>query len=177
MSNINELKAKLKAAAECASGGEWVKESGDGWEAVCSADDQANGGFIIAALQGTDARANREFIQAANPAAVLELIAALEAAQNRNAELEARTFSVKRGEVLVTVTGFTGSGKSAIAGEIEIALLALGVPVEWTNSAAEKRTTGADWLTAIETYKPRVKIIEVNVPRKAGINLETGCEA
>ncbi|EOI3465026.1 ead/Ea22-like family protein [Cronobacter dublinensis] len=89
MSDINELTAKLKAAAECASGGEWVKESGDGWEAVCSADDQANGGFIIAALQGPDARANREFIQAANPAAVLELIAALEAAEKRTVRLPA----------------------------------------------------------------------------------------
>ncbi|MDV1944436.1 ead/Ea22-like family protein [Enterobacter kobei] len=32
---------------------------------------------------------------------------------------------------------------------------------------AEKRMTGADWLTAIEMYKPTVRIIEVNVPRAA----------
>lgn len=35
----------------------------------------------------------------------------------------------KRGEVVVTVSGLTGSGKSAIAGEIEIAMRAIGVPV------------------------------------------------
>lgn len=42
---------------------------------------------------------------------------------------------------------------------------AIGVPVKWTNGDAEKRMTGADWLTAIEMYKPTVRIVEVNVPR------------
>ncbi|MFW3082462.1 hypothetical protein ACN6UI_05715, partial [Klebsiella aerogenes] len=42
----------------------------------------------------------------------------------RIAELESRTVTVKQGEVLVTVAGFTGCGKSAIAGEIEIAMKA-----------------------------------------------------
>lgn len=37
------------------------------------------------------------------------------------------------------------------------------------NGDAEKRMTGADWLTAIEMYKPTVRIVEVNVPRAAGI--------
>ncbi|EEJ8539236.1 ead/Ea22-like family protein [Salmonella enterica subsp. enterica] len=76
----------------------------------------------------------------------------------------------KRGEVVVTVSGLTGSGKSAIAGEIEIAMRAIGVPVHWMNGGAEKRMTGADWLTAIEMYKPTVRIVEVNVPRAAGID-------
>ncbi|HFZ7522221.1 TPA: ead/Ea22-like family protein [Salmonella enterica subsp. enterica serovar Orion] len=75
----------------------------------------------------------------------------------------------KRGEVVVTVSGLTGSGKSAIAGEIEIAMRAIGVPVHWMNGGAEKRMTEADWLTAIEMYKPTVRIVEVNVPRAAGI--------
>ncbi|WP_105607829.1 P-loop NTPase family protein [Cronobacter sakazakii] len=88
---------------------------------------------------------------------------------------DAREIKPTKGEVLVTVSGYTGCGKSAIAGEIEIALRAIGVPVEWAGGDAEKRMTGADWLTAIEMYKPSVKIIEVNVPRAAaGINLETG---
>ncbi|ELY2731103.1 ead/Ea22-like family protein [Cronobacter sakazakii] len=91
---------------------------------------------------------------------------------------DAREIKPTKGEVLVTVSGYTGCGKSAIAGEIEIALRAIGVPVEWAGGDAEKRMTGADWLTAIEMYKPSVKIIEVNVPRAAaGINLETGGEA
>ncbi|EBP8237598.1 hypothetical protein APG88_20455 [Salmonella enterica] len=87
----------------------------------------------------------------------------------RIAEVEAREIKPAKGEVLVVVSGFTGCGKSAIAGEIEIAMKAIGVPVQWTNGDAEKRMTGADWLTAIEMYKPTVRIVEVNVPRVAGI--------
>ncbi|EOO9545679.1 hypothetical protein FXK01_004192 [Escherichia coli] len=93
----------------------------------------------------------------------------LDAAKQRIAELEAREIKPAKGEVLVVVSGFTGCGKSAIAGEIEIAMKAIGVPVKWTNGDAEKRMTGADWLTAIEMYKPTVRIVEVNVPRVAGI--------
>ena len=89
------------------------------------------------------------------------------AAEKLIAELEGREVKPVKGEVLVTVSGFTGCGKSAIAGEIEIAMKAIGVPVTWSNGDAEKRMTGADWLTAIEMYKPTVRIIEVNVPRAA----------
>ncbi|MGL8292579.1 ead/Ea22-like family protein [Salmonella sp. NW61] len=92
----------------------------------------------------------------------------------RIAELEARGIKPAKGEVLVVVSGFTGCGKSAIAGEIEIAMKAIGVPVKWTNGDAEKRMTGADWLTAIEMYKPTVRIVEVNVPRAAGIRIKGG---
>ncbi|OEM72463.1 hypothetical protein BHF33_25810 [Escherichia coli] len=119
-----------------------------------------------------------------------ELVAALEAAKSklneqreyyegviadgskRIAELEAREIKPAKGEVLVVVSGFTGCGKSAIAGEIEIAMKAIGVPVKWTNGDAEKRMTGADWLTAIEMYKPTVRIVEVNVPRAPGIRIK-----
>ena len=101
-----------------------------------------------------------------------ELGRTLEAAEKRIAELEAREIKPAKGEVLVVVSGFTGCGKSAIAGEIEIAMKAIGVPVQWTNGDAEKRMTGADWLTAIEMYKPTVRIVEVNVPRAAGIRIK-----
>lgn len=87
MSNINELTVQLKAAAQKASGGNWIKESGDGWEAMCSSDGQENDGLIIAHFEGPDAAANREFAQAANPANILALIEALEAAEKRIAEL------------------------------------------------------------------------------------------
>ena len=90
----------------------------------------------------------------------------------RIAELEEREIKPAKGEVLVVVSGFTGCGKSAIAGEIEIAMKAIGVPVNWTNGDAEKRMTGADWLTAIEMYKPTVRIVEVNVPRAPGIRIK-----
>lgn len=79
--DITELAPAMKAAAEKASGGDWVKESGDGWDATCSNDDQANSGFIIAHFVGPDAAANREFVQAANPANVLALVEALESEQ------------------------------------------------------------------------------------------------
>nr|EKW2111751.1 ead/Ea22-like family protein [Citrobacter freundii] len=92
--------------------------------------------------------------------------------RERIAELEAREIKPAKGEVLVVVSGFTGCGKSAIAGEIEIAMKAIGVPVQWTNGDAEKRMTGADWLTAIEMYKPTVRIVEVNVPRSSGIGVK-----
>lgn len=114
---------------------------------------------------------------------VLALVEALEKAQETIAfqqgeikallsSLESRTVTVKQGEVLVTVAGFTGCGKSAIAGEIEIAMKAIGLPVTWANGDSEKRMTGADWLTAIEMYKPTVRIVEVNIPRAAGIKVE-----
>ena len=72
---------------------------------------------------------------------------------------------VQNGEVLVTVTGLTGSGKSAIAGEIEIMCQALGLEVEWGEGAAEKHLTHADWTESLEMYRPRVRIVEANIPR------------
>mgnify|MGYP000370624577 CR=1 FL=1 len=81
--DITELAQRMKAAAKKASNGDWVKESGDGWEAVCSANDQANVGFIIAHFVGPDAAENREFVQAANPANVLALVEALEYYKSR----------------------------------------------------------------------------------------------
>lgn len=88
MNDITALAQRMKAAAEKASNGEWVKESGDGWEASCSVNDQTNGGFIIAHFEGPDSAANREFVQAANPANVLALVEALEKAQEITAAAE-----------------------------------------------------------------------------------------
>lgn len=117
-----------------------------------------------------------ETAQAENTAGVAGMAESYETTismlRSRIAELESRTVTVKQGEVLVTVAGFTGCGKSAIAGEIEIAMKAIGVPVTWANGDSEKRMTGADWLTAIEMYKPTVRIVEVNIPRAAGIKVE-----
>ena len=69
--------------------------------------------------------------------------------------------------VTVTVSAPTGSGKSAVCGEIEIALRAIGVPVVWENGNSEKRMTHADWQSALELYQPHVVIVEVNEPRPA----------
>ncbi|EEU2853933.1 ead/Ea22-like family protein [Escherichia coli] len=165
MSNINYQ--ALRMAAENATPGEWCSD-----DYGLIADAGLNANYYIASCSGPDNRANKRFIAAANPATVLALLDEREAAKKRIAELEAREIKPAKGEVLVVVSGFTGCGKSAIAGEIEIAMKAIGVPVQWTNGDAEKRMTGADWLTAIEMYKPTVRIVEVNVPRAAGIRIK-----
>ena len=72
-----------------------------------------------------------------------------------------------KGEVVVEVHGLTGSGKSAICGEIEIMCRALGLEVAWPGGESEKRMTHAEWTAAIEAYKPRVRIVERNVPRQS----------
>lgn len=123
---------------------------------------------------GVDIDALNAFKFLTGPETVLALLDEREADKKRIAELEAREIKPAKGEVLVVVSGFTGCGKSAIAGEIEIAMKAIGVPVQWTNGDAEKRMTGADWLTAIEMYKPTVRIVEVNAPRAAGIRIKEG---
>lgn len=70
-------------------------------------------------------------------------------------------------KITVTVSGETGSGKSAIAGEIEIALKAIGVPV-----FVQERDTMvvADYQHWIDLYKPEVTICEQNIPRQAPIS-------
>jgi hypothetical protein len=64
-------------------------------------------------------------------------------------------------KINVTVSGETGSGKSAIAGEIEIAMKAIGVPV-----FVQERDTmvHADYMHWIDLYKPEVTIFEQNIP-------------
>jgi hypothetical protein len=70
-------------------------------------------------------------------------------------------------EITVTVAGPVGCGKSAIAGEIEIALRALGVPVQFADEKGrreEKNMTGADWTGYLDIYKPSVVIVEAISP-------------
>jgi len=66
-------------------------------------------------------------------------------------------------EVTITVSGRVGSGKSAILGEIEILMKALGIPVRYADeqkALSEKVLTGADWTTFLEMYKPSVVLVE-----------------
>ena len=167
----------LRELAKQATQGEWVAfiSSGKyGTYAVHTPGDNHHGDIVD--WPGFDEQKNAEnnarYIAAFNPEVVQALLDEREADKKRIAELEAREIKPAKGEVLVVVSGFTGCGKSAIAGEIEIAMKAIGVPVQWTNGDAEKRMTGADWLTAIEMYKPTVRIVEVNVPRVAGIRIK-----
>lgn len=69
--------------------------------------------------------------------------------------------------VHVEVSGLTGSGKSAVMGEIEIALKALGLTVEYgPDFQAEKNGTHADWQTALDLYQPTVVLTERNISRQ-----------
>lgn len=174
MTDITELAQSLKAAANKAGADYWQakKISGDFYVIRKGSYSSQCGYCTYQPIAEIDHKSTRDYVAIANPANILALVEALEKAQQRIAELESRTVTVKQGEVLVTVAGFTGCGKSAIAGEIEIAMKAIGVPVTWANGDSEKRMTGADWLTAIEMYKPTVRIVEVNIPRAAGIKVE-----
>ncbi|EFA7375262.1 ead/Ea22-like family protein [Escherichia coli] len=164
----------LREAAEKAGEDKWQakKINGDFFVIRHGSYTRQHGYTSYQPIAEIDCKPVRDFVAKANPATVLELLDELEAAEKRIAELEAREIKPAKGEVLVVVSGFTGCGKSAIAGEIEIAMKAIGVPVKWTNGDAEKRMTGADWLTAIEMYKPTVRIVEVNVPRVAGVRIK-----
>ena len=172
MSEINSQ--ALREAAEKAGEDKWQakKINGDFFVIRHGSYTRQHGYTSYQPIAEIDCKPVRDFVAKANPATVLELLDELEAAKKRIAELEAREIKPAKGEVLVVVSGFTGCGKSAIAGEIEIAMKSIGVPVKWTNGDAEKRMTGADWLTAIEMYKPTVRIVEVNVPRAAGIRIK-----
>ncbi|EPP0955079.1 ead/Ea22-like family protein [Cronobacter dublinensis] len=87
MNNTNELTAKLKAAAQGAL------QPHERLSAI-----PMNDIFDISLAEGTqldaDITAVNAFHDESTPAKILELIAALEAAQKRNAELEARTLRV-----------------------------------------------------------------------------------
>ncbi|MEC9674004.1 ead/Ea22-like family protein [Escherichia marmotae] len=164
----------LREAAEKAGEDKWQakKINGDFFVIRHGSYTRQHGYTSYQPIAEIDCKPVRDFVAKANPATVLALLDELEAAKKRIAELDAREIKPAKGEVLVVVSGFTGCGKSAIAGEIEIAMKAIGVPVQWTNGDAEKRMTGADWLTAIEMYKPTVRIVEVNMPRAAGIRIK-----
>ena len=69
--------------------------------------------------------------------------------------------------VHVEVSGLTGSGKSAVMGEIEIALKALGLKVEHgPDFQAEKNGTHADWQQALDLNQPTVVLTERNISRQ-----------
>lgn len=78
------------------------------------------------------------------------------------------------GHVYVEVSGLTGTGKSAVMGEIEIALKALGLTVEHdADFQAEKNGTHADWQAALDLYRPTVVLRERNFSRA---NPSTGAD-
>jgi len=95
MTNTNELTAKLKAAAQKATPGIWEMGQENIW--------YFKDGYtkhLMYLYQGDDVddrqdHYNTDYIATANPATILALTEALEAAEKRIAELEARTLTVK----------------------------------------------------------------------------------
>lgn len=67
-------------------------------------------------------------------------------------------------EVFVTVSGLTGSGKSSVASEIEIALRAIGVSAVWADGGPERNSVPADLLDPGIISDLTVVIREVNIP-------------
>lgn len=68
-------------------------------------------------------------------------------------------------EVLVTVSGLTGSGKSSVASEIDIALRSIGVRTTWEGGDAERGSVPLDQLDPGAMACLTVTIREVNIPR------------
>lgn len=69
--------------------------------------------------------------------------------------------------VTVTVSGPTGSGKSRLAMEIETALKAIGVNVEWCEAAQERDARLEAWAEQSGSYQPDlpdVVLQEINTP-------------
>jgi hypothetical protein len=67
--------------------------------------------------------------------------------------------------VMVTVSGPTGSCKSAICSEIEIALRAIGVAASWVDGSEERNMIDAISLDPGQLANLCVEIREVNIAR------------
>jgi len=147
-------KQALRSKARSASAGEWIKESGDGWEAICSANDQANGNFIIAHFEGPDAKANREFAQAAHPDVVLALLDELEAAEKRIAELSSNNDSAHKALIKTRRRAVTlPTGYSVRPGH----------PINETERSVMIPKDGGAWLSRFDVE---------HAPRAAGISIK-----
>ncbi|EOC0590158.1 ead/Ea22-like family protein [Cronobacter turicensis] len=149
--NTNELTAKLKAAAEKAKAARARLELTPDEDVVLLEEDDIT----------SDVCACNKFFALANPAAVLELIAELEAAQKRIAELEARTLSVKLPKPhahLIWIQAGRG-------------------PDDYWDDVAVSHSLRDRCCDGSERY-PVYSIFEIQeVCAAAGINLETGGEA
>lgn len=77
-------------------------------------------------------------------------------------------------KVLLTVTGPTGSGKSRLLSEIEIALKAIGVSVTWAGRGDEGAAQQEHWNNARGAWQPdlpEVELREINLPIQPSKNI------
>jgi len=72
-------------------------------------------------------------------------------------------------KVSITVSGPTGSGKSRVLAEVEIALRAIGVSVTWAKRSDQHEAGNEHWAEANAAWQPElpeVELLEVNIPIK-----------
>ncbi|MDL4446692.1 ead/Ea22-like family protein [Klebsiella michiganensis] len=143
MTDITELAQSLKAAAEKAGRDEWLHVSKPSREVI-----EASCGSVIATTYCTndtakktyneqlaESQAKAEFIALANPANILALVEALEKAQQRIAELESRTVTVKLPKDHVEDADLFGWGVVVVPLEaLKEACADAGVTVEITDA-------------------------------------------
>ncbi|EFE6909092.1 ead/Ea22-like family protein [Escherichia albertii] len=137
----------LRAKAEKATCGEWSLEYGegrfDGDDAIIHR--EAAGYIPICRIEGAhpesgfdedfqmEQQANAEFIAAANPATVLELLDELEAAKKRIAELEAREILLPERSSILHRTDFHDDYQTVMAykvSEVIDAIRAAGIRIK-----------------------------------------------
>lgn len=145
-------KEKLKAAAEKATPGPWRRAATVFNGITCGPFSLTNEKVLANVAE----KANAEFIAAANPAAVLELIAALEAAQKRNAELEKRVAELEARKITVRFDTIPMSELGNVS-----------------DGKAHPYLFGAGYNSATVRCKSELQL----ACAAAGINLETGGEA
>lgn len=98
MTDITELAQRMKTAAEKATPGEWVYFPKNTSIEYDVGSDESQGSILyVDSGDFTQAQTDRngEFIALANPANILALVEALEKAQQRIAQMESRTVTVK----------------------------------------------------------------------------------
>ncbi len=179
MSNID--KQALRADAMEATGGSWVRESGEGWEAICCDDDQGNAGFIIAEFQGENATANRKFVQSANPATVLALLDELERNQQyiKSRDQENEDIALTVGKLLIENGRLVADTLRHLAdNEIDSDYFAItstnenGTEIDHemaiTDYALQAAGTVDELVAALESAEKRIAELESNEVREVG---------
>jgi len=82
--------------AKKATSGEWIADSGEGWNAIISQKDMVNNNFIIGEFIGPDSTVNKDFVLAASPENILAIAEAFRALEQRAEAAEAKLAEQER---------------------------------------------------------------------------------